>query len=51
MLTKHWDHPTVYPMIHKLLITRGNISLIPREATQEIKKENLKIQPEQLTRK
>ena len=22
MLSKHWDHPTVYPMILKLLITR-----------------------------
>ena len=21
MLSKHWDHPTVYPMILKLLIT------------------------------
>ena len=39
MLSKHWDHPTVYPMILKLLITRGNITLIPKEATQE--KENL----------
>ena len=35
MLSKHWDHPIVYPMILKLLITRGNITLIPREATQE----------------
>ena len=26
MLSKHWDHPTVYPMILKLLITRGNIA-------------------------
>ena len=25
MLSKHLDHPTVYPMILKLLITRGNI--------------------------
>ena len=32
MLSKHWDHPTVYPMVLKLLITRGNITLIPREA-------------------
>ena len=24
MLSKHWDHPTVYQMILKLLITRGN---------------------------
>ena len=45
MLSKHWDHPTVYPMILKLLITRGNITLILREATQEKEKENLKIQP------
>ena len=34
-LSKHRDHPTVYPMIPKLLIARGNITLIPREATQE----------------
>ena len=41
MLSKHWDHPTVYPSILKLLITRGNITLIPKEATQEKEKENL----------
>ena len=48
MLSKHWDHPTVYPMILKLLITRGNITLIPREATQEKEKgkEILSPQPE-----
>ena len=49
MLSKHWDHPTVYPMILKLLITRGNITLIPKEATHE--KENLKLQPEKLKKK
>ena len=37
-------------MILKLLITRGNITLIPKEATQE-KKENLKLQPEKLKKK
>ena len=41
MLSKHWDHPTVYPMILKLLITRDNITLISKEATQEKEKENL----------
>ena len=46
MLSKHWDHPTVYPMILKLLITMGNITLIPREATQEKEKEILNAQPE-----
>ena len=46
MLSKHWDHPTVYPMILKLLITRGNITLIPREATQEKEKEILYSKPE-----
>ena len=51
MLSKHWDHPTVYPMILQLLITRGNITLIPKEATQEKEKENLKLQPEELKRK
>ena len=49
MLSKHWDHSTVYPMILKLLITRGNIALIPKEATQE--KENSKLQPEKLKKK
>ena len=39
MLSKYWDHPTMYPIILKLLIPRGNISLIPREATQEREKE------------
>ena len=51
MLSKHWDHPTVFPMILKLLITRGNITLIPREATQEKEKEILKSQPEKLKKK
>ena len=46
MLSKYWDYPMVYPMILKLLITRGNITLISKEATQE--KENLKLQPEKL---
>ena len=48
MLSKHWDHPTVYPMILKLLNTRGNITLIPKEATQEKENENIKLQPEKL---
>ena len=51
MLTKHWDHPTVYPMILKLLITRGNITLIPRKATQDKEKDNLKMQPEKVKKK
>ena len=51
MLSKHWDHPTMYPMILKLLITRGNITLIPREATQEKEKENLKMEPEKEKKK
>ena len=40
MLSNHWDHPPVYPMILKLLITRGNITLIPKEAMPEKEKEN-----------
>ena len=48
MLSKHWDHPSVYPMILKLLITRGNITLIPREATEEKEKEILNPQKENL---
>ena len=51
MLSEHWDHPTVYPMILKLLITRGNITLIPKEATQEKEKEILKSQPKKLKKK
>ena len=46
MLSKHWDLPTVYPMILKLLNTSGNITLISREATQEKEKEILNPQPE-----
>ena len=38
-------------MILKLLITRGNITLIPKEATQEKEKGNLKLQPEKLNKK
>ena len=48
MLSKHWDHPSVYPMVLKLLITRCNITLIPREATQEKEKEMLNPQQEKL---
>ena len=51
MLSKHSDCPTVYPMILKLLITWGNITLIPKEATQEKEKGNLKLQPEKLKKK
>ena len=43
MLSKHWDHPSIYPVILELLVTRGNITLIPKEATEEKEKENLKI--------
>ena len=35
MLSKHLDHPSVYNMIMKLLITRGPITLIPQEAAQD----------------
>ena len=35
MLSKHWDHPSVSNMIMKLLITRGPIISIPKEATQD----------------
>ena len=28
MPSKHWDHPTIYPMILNLLIAMGNITLI-----------------------
>ena len=40
MLSKHWDHTSVYPMILKLLITSGNMTLIPKEATLENENEN-----------
>ena len=51
MLSKHWDHPTVYPMILKLLINGGSITLIPKEATQEKEKGNVQLQPEKLKKK
>ena len=44
MLSKYWDHPSVYPMILKLLITKGNITLIPKETTEEEEKGKLKIE-------
>ena len=46
MLSKHWDYPSVYPMILKLLITRGNGTLIPKETTEEKEQENSKMQTE-----
>ena len=49
MLSKHCDHPTVYPIILKLPITTssGNITLIPKEATQE-KTRKFEMQPEKV---
>ena len=44
MLSKHWDHLSVNPMILKLLITRGNITLFSKEATEEKQYENFKIE-------
>ena len=41
MLSKPWDHPNIYPMILKLLITTGNITLIPKEATEAKRKRKL----------
>ena len=35
MVSKHWDDLSVYNIIMKLLITRGPITLIPKEATQD----------------
>ena len=50
MLSKHWDHPTVYPMMLKLLITRGIITLIPRQHKKK-KKKILKIHAEKVKEK
>ena len=36
ILSKHWDHNKIFPMIQKLLITCDPITLIPRSATEEI---------------
>ena len=44
MLSKHWDHLSVNPMILKLLITRGNITLFSKEATEEKQNENFEIE-------
>ena len=38
MLSKHWEHVKIFPMIQKLLITCGPIALIPRSATEEVSK-------------
>ena len=48
MLSKHWDHPTVYPMILKFLITRGSnprkrkrkFKITTRKIVKEIKSKN-----------
>ena len=38
MLSKHWEHIKIFPMIQKLVITCGPITLIPRSATEETPK-------------
>ena len=38
MLSKHWEHNKVFPMIQKLRITCVPITPIPRAATEEISK-------------
>ena len=38
MLSKHWGHIKIFPMIQKLLITCGPITLIPRSPTEEVSK-------------
>ena len=35
MLSKHWEHSKIFPMIQKLLITCRPITLIPKSATEE----------------
>ena len=35
MLSKHWEHNKIFPMIQMLLITCGPITLIPKSATEE----------------
>ena len=57
MHSKHWDHPTVYPMILKLLITRGNITLgvihkrsNPRSGKRKFKITTRKIEKERKRR-
>ena len=35
MLSKDWEHNNIFPMIQKLLITFGPITLIPKSATEE----------------
>ena len=40
MLSKHWEHNNIFPMIQKLLITGGPMTQIPRSATEEISKLN-----------
>ena len=38
MMSKHWEHKKIFLMILKLLITCGDITLIPRSATEETSK-------------
>ena len=43
MLSKHWEHTKIFPMIQKLLITCGPTTQIPREATEELSKQQNKL--------
>ena len=38
MLSMHWEHIKIFPMIQELLITCGPITLIPMSATEETPK-------------
>ena len=49
MLSKYWNHPSVYLVILKPQISRGNFTLIPKGATQE--KENFKTEKEKEKKK
>ena len=35
MSSKHWEHSKIFPVIQKMLITCGPITLIPKSATEE----------------
>ena len=40
MLSKHWEHIKIFPMIRKLIITCGPITLIPRQPAEETSKQS-----------
>ena len=51
MLSKHWDHPTVYPMILKAADYKRKHYTCLKGSNTRKENENLKMQPERVKKK